>query len=410
MSYEGTDAIGATWRKKVTEMYGGKSVTESNGFISTYTSLDSRITGAPFSGEVKLVAQPMPTPTVGDPNPYVAPANASVSNEINEGTGLLTYFGHGTETDTHFNIGFYSNTTDFSYNNPNKYPVMYFMGCYIGNMFNISRSPLSSDWVNAANGGAIAFVTNTYFGYATPSERHLNEFTKSVFNYPDATRKPLGNILQDVAGAIANSPGYSDLDRQNIHQFLLQGDPALRILEVKGALPVTFLDLKAEVNGHRVSLKWATTHESNNSHFEILRSSDGKMFEEAGLVDAKLAADYYSRLEYSWLEEYLPSGSYFYRIRQVDIDGKSNLSKIVSVKVGEADRVTLGPNPTKGLMKIYGGSPSGYLAKVFSISGIELFQSKVSTTLDLSEMKSGAYLVTLIDDQGMPYTFKIIRE
>lgn len=400
-SYEGADSEGATWRKEITQMYGGKTVSEANQFIGILNSLQTDITSTPFSGTATLVTQPAP------PSGDIPQQSASIASLLNSGTGLLTYFGHGTYEKTYFDVGFVSNST-FGYSNVGKYPVMYFNGCGIGNMFS-DQATLSTDWVVEKDKGAIAFITNSYFGYTTPSSKHLRAFSKKVYNNSDASRKRLGNILQDVAAeVVAGGALYEDLDRQNLHQFLLQGDPALRILIVNNALPVDLLEFKGKSAGQDVILNWTTTSERNNRHFDIQQSRDAKSFETIGRVEGKGTTGV--KANYEWKQENVAAGIYYYRLRQVDNNGASTLSYIIPVRVGEDASISVGPSPTDGQLEIYGVKQAKYNARVFSIAGLEVYNSVVvEGKLDLHSLKPGVYIVKLSDDSGFTFVQKIVK-
>ena len=120
-------------------------------------------------------------------------------------------------------------------------------------------------------------------------------------------------------------------------------------------LPVEFLYTEAKSSNPEryVSLTWATANETNNSHFEIERSVDGlNNFIVIGEVQGMGWKD--TVTEYDFLDSDLPltGGSFLYRIKQVDFNGKHTYSRVFSVKVMNI-QFTKGvwrayPNPTNG--------------------------------------------------------------
>lgn len=76
-------------------------------------------------------------------------------------------------------------------------------------------------------------------------------------------------------------------------------------------------------------LKWSTSSEVDNKMFIIEKSEDGVTFEELGTVEGAVSST--SLKEYSYLDIMARSEQAFYRLRQVDLDGSSNLSDVVKV-------------------------------------------------------------------------------
>jgi hypothetical protein len=95
--------------------------------------------------------------------------------------------------------------------------------------------------------------------------------------------------------------------------------------------PVTFISFHGEQSDKNVDLFWYTASEANSSLFEIERSFDGYSFTTIGKIAATgNSSDIrsYSYTDYGIVE----SGSkVFYRIKEVDIDGLSYYTKIISV-------------------------------------------------------------------------------
>lgn len=88
-------------------------------------------------------------------------------------------------------------------------------------------------------------------------------------------------------------------------------------------MPVAFLDFDAEKqkNG-AVALNWSTATESNNSHFELFRSTDGKIFDNIAHVNGSVnSADL---KKYRHTDHSPQLGVNYYRLKQVDLNGKES--------------------------------------------------------------------------------------
>ena len=99
------------------------------------------------------------------------------------------------------------------------------------------------------------------------------------------------------------------------------------------ALPVELTTFTAQNKDAFNVLIWQTASEINNSHFEIQRSVDGQKFEIIGEVKGIGTSN---NLEnYSFTDNYPFDGINYYRLRQVDNDGKAMISNVVSVLNGK---------------------------------------------------------------------------
>jgi hypothetical protein len=94
-------------------------------------------------------------------------------------------------------------------------------------------------------------------------------------------------------------------------------------------LPVELLNFDASCNEGKHKLEWSTATETNNNYFTIERSSDAIHFEKAGQISG--AGNSNIKLQYSWTEENILEGTYYYRLTQTDFDGKHETFNPVSV-------------------------------------------------------------------------------
>ena len=95
-----------------------------------------------------------------------------------------------------------------------------------------------------------------------------------------------------------------------------------------GPLPVTMVSFTASLlQDNKVKIDWSTSMEINCSKYIIERSFDGNIFSEAGTVAGSGTTSLFH--SYSALDDVSSAtGSIvYYRIKQMDIDGKSILFK-----------------------------------------------------------------------------------
>lgn len=180
------------------------------------------------------------------------------------------------------------------------------------------------------------------------------------------------------------------------------------IITVGGVpLPVQFVTLSGEVKNNHALLSWITSSESNNKGFTIQRSADGKNFRPVGFLSS-LAPNGNSeqRLRYSFEDPEQVSGIVYYRLEQMDIDGKKKLSKILRLAGGDASfDLVVSPNPFTQVFSVntYGAQSNNGVISIMSMSGRTVRTITVSgneTLVDLSAEPAGIYIVKYSDNEN----------
>ncbi|MCQ2608373.1 MAG: C25 family cysteine peptidase [Bacteroidales bacterium] len=146
----------------------------------------------------------------------------AIRKYMNEGTTLMTFFGHASGS------GFDQSVDHPSqFDNQGKYPLVLANSCYSGDIFADNDYNVSKIWVFAENRGAIGFLANV--GAGSPS--YLNIFSSSFMrniafsNYG----KPIGTCIAKTLCDVSNrSLIYEDL-YDGIMGFTLNGDPAVAL-------------------------------------------------------------------------------------------------------------------------------------------------------------------------------------
>jgi hypothetical protein len=115
-----------------------------------------------------------------------------------------------------------------------------------------------------------------------------------------------------------------------------------------GALPVKLIYFAAEKHDESKSmLTWATASELDNDHFEIERSTDAQSWHKIGEVKGHGTTS--TQENYSYIDMKPTSGINYYRLRQVDVDGKFEYTNITEVQFDNASSASIimavYPNP-----------------------------------------------------------------
>ena len=86
-------------------------------------------------------------------------------------------------------------------------------------------------------------------------------------------------------------------------------------------------------------LTWATSKEVNNKAFEIEKSTDGENYTKIGKVKGAVNAD--AATDYRFMDVSAGQGRTFYRLKQIDTDGKKTFSAVVYSEKETANNFTI---------------------------------------------------------------------
>ncbi|MES2773895.1 MAG: CehA/McbA family metallohydrolase [Bacteroidota bacterium] len=174
-------------------------------------------------------------------------------------------------------------------------------------------------------------------------------------------------------------------------------------------LPVTFISLVAayDPTTQTAAVSWSTVQEFNSKEFVIERSADGINFTSIGAI----AGSYNSQTlrQYRFTDQQPLNGISYYRIRQVDTDGRFMYSPVGRITVGKNNNghYLVYPNPARGSTYVHSTHP--FLEKVTVLvldnlgrvlaSKNEMVGSANPLKLDVSGYKTGAYFIKVIGNQ-----------
>jgi hypothetical protein len=177
------------------------------------------------------------------------------------------------------------------------------------------------------------------------------------------------------------------------------------------SLPVTLLSFTAEKQDNNAVLKWSTASEINNDYFEILSSTSNDESTDGFIPIGKVRGKGNSTQlnSYSFIDDRSSKkGTYYYRLRQVDFDGRSSYSKIVALQFGQHGKFNLAgifPNPfsENATVQIYSDIEDELSAHIFdahgrAISSMKFLVGKGMFSFNPEEksvLTSGVYLLRL---------------
>ena len=160
--------------------------------------------------------------------------------------------------------------------------------------------------------------------------------------------------------------------------------------------------------GKNSIVEWTTSSELNNDYFEILRSKDAKIFTSIGQV--KGAGNSNEVLNYSIIDDNPYEGISYYKIVQIDFDGKSSSSKLLELNNSIKIEIEIYPNPSKGM--IYVKASSNLTIEIYNSSSLLVHKDELQnniSTMDLSNLESGMYILKIKNENGIVYKTLILE-
>ena len=184
-------------------------------------------------------------------------------------------------------------------------------------------------------------------------------------------------------------------------------------------LPVTLTSFVATRQGTDALLRWATAQEVNNAGFEVQVSTDGRTFRPLVTMPSVSVNSQQPRT-YEYLDrEAGKTGIRYYRLRQLDTNGKATLYGPQVVSFG-AVASTVYPNPFSSALRVpVQPARSGRLtARLLDMQGREVYRyttlveaAAQEVSLDaLDGLPQGAYLLYLTLPEGRQIREKLLKQ
>jgi hypothetical protein len=187
-------------------------------------------------------------------------------------------------------------------------------------------------------------------------------------------------------------------------------------------VPVELTSFTASVNNSAIQLNWKTATEVNNFGFEVERTADKTNWSKIAFVNGYGNSN--STKKYSFNDKVSVSGSYAYRLKQIDNDGKYTYSDPVAVEVSlkpSVFSIANYPNPFNPDTRIQFELPQ---ASKVNLSIYNIVGQKVATLVDevleagtyqrtfssglYGQLTSGIYFYSLSTDNGINITKKMV--
>ncbi len=170
-------------------------------------------------------------------------------------------------------------------------------------------------------------------------------------------------------------------------------------------LPLSLTSFTASKNNNSIVLNWITANEQNTASFEIERSANGRSFTNLGTV--KASGNSSSTRNYSFSDRQPLTGTNFYRLKMVDIDGSFTYSKVVAVTMNAITKgLQIFPNPVTDLLHVQSNGNETATLQITDAAGRIVKQEKIqlngntSFSVEVVSLSKGKYYLVLQRKQG----------
>ncbi|GEM_PF-2780996 len=248
-----------------------------------------------------------------------------------------------------------------------------------------------------------------------------NTTTNTVIDVPNEGtweyNKSTGIITFTALPTFSSNPTplpYTITDQNVADPLRATSSPAYIIITLKHeTTPVTFNSFTANKAGKNVLVSWITATETGNKGFYIQRSNNGINWQSIYFVNS-LAEGGNSNvtLNYAYTDISPLNSINYYRLQQVDLDGKFTYINIATVQFTANTTVTVWPNPVTNNLAHVSGLKGNETIQVINLTGAIISTQQVTNSIHVintAGYKSGIYYVRITDKKGGLQTLKLVK-
>ena len=204
--------------------------------------------------------------------------------------------------------------------------------------------------------------------------------------------------------------------------YSFDGVPGAFDINVYGAaLPVELISFTGTRVNNQNIIRWTTASEKNNAGFELQSSTDAVTFKPVAFIATKSSNGFSStQLHYEYTD-IISGGTVWYRLKQVDKDGKAWYSNILTIRGENVKGFTLAtfPNPSQGnitLKTVTDKAVAGTIV-IRDLTGRKMMEQQVTLTrgeshitLPTGKLPAGTYILQVTSTEGvLQGIMKIVR-
>lgn len=291
------------------------------------------------------------------------------------------------------------------------------------------------DAINPKVGDHINFsITVENAGYSKASEVYLDEHMPSGYAYiSHSVSQGTFNPLVSPAVWDIGTLGSRQVASLEVTVEVLDGNDYLNSVSVYSTsgvpeisyannyndvdtepfriMPVDWLSFNGKIERESTILEWSTAKERDSHFFIVQRSENSSKWVNLGKVMAQGNADQISN--YKFIDESPLAGSNYYRLHQMDLDGKGDFSKVIRVNFNPKWSIRTYPNPFKNEIIIDIKDLNGVVVTLMDMNGaiiqmIDEEQSLNRIRLKTDHLLKGIYFLR-IQSESQSIVNKLVK-
>lgn len=318
------------------------------------------------------------------------PIEANLSGAISDGSTTTFNFGgvnfgqitwHGSNLPTSLNVYWYTQKyPDLNDGLGNPYSTL--VGAQYSN-FVLEIEPIGGD-INTYTYDLRIYNDNKYIG--TIDDITAISIAKNPYIYPTPTTPPVDNYGVYSTTSDVSHSYFEITDVIGFSKFIFYKGSAT-------PLPVNLISFSARCQNSDIIVDWVTATELNNNYFILERSNDAVLFTEIAKING--AGNSNTIISYRFVDKNAKNQAInYYRLKQVDFDGKTTTSEIIAVQCNSLN---------ENFLRI--GSSENYISLLFNspISGkvnVQIFD-KIGRCVISKQYEGEDYSTILVDKQSL---------
>ncbi len=297
-------------KKRLVHLSGGSTAREAAQFKGYMSSFEAIAEGPYLGGKVETVSKSL----------EVSVQEIDITKQVNQGVGLVTFFGHSAPNVSDMEIGFVSDDRT-GYRNKGNYPCILVNGCDAGNIFStLATNTFGEDWIFTADRGALNFIAHSQTGYTNFLYSYTQKFYEVAFADSSFIDASTGVIQAETIRRFLQQVGASETGIAQAQEMVLQGDPAVKLFGKDKA--------DYETNNNQVFVSAYKPNEKVNLSADsfavaIISRNFGRTYPDSlkvnvrvGLTDATGTKNYTKKFPSTLFQDTL-----FFAIRSKDLEG-----------------------------------------------------------------------------------------
>lgn len=261
-------------------------------------------------------------------------------------------------------------------------------------------------------------LTNLQFTYRDPEwsvvSNAINEPNLIAQRYNNTSNSWDDYMPGTVTNTTANTSTVATLPSAQLYTWWT-------LVDNRFILPIELTTFSAKCDGEVVNIYWQTASEHNNHHFEIERSDNGIDFISIATVNTQngnstAIQNYFAK------DENPLNGKSYYRLKQVDFDGKYSYSSIVVLNCNSTQiipaSVSIYPNPaTDNLTVTINGLEGNKSIMIYDVLGQEMMSKLITSTdqntqetIDISTFANTTYIIRVNVNNQLHQVIKFVKK